>query len=139
MPEWVVMDGPEDTCFGCGQRNELGLRLRFQLFEDGSVEAEYVTPMHFAGATGVVHGGIQAAMLDEVQGIAVHSALGPEVRIATADFRLRYKRPVPDQKPLTLRARIVRSEDPSYFTEGEIVGADGEVLTRAEARWRRLD
>ncbi|MGH2760418.1 MAG: PaaI family thioesterase [Actinomycetota bacterium] len=139
MPEWLVMDGPEDTCFGCGQRNDLGLRLRFQLFEDGSVEAEYVTPKHFAGAPGVVHGGIQAAMLDEVQGIALHSALGPQARIATADFRLRYRRPVPDEQPLVLRGRIVRSEDPSYFTEGEIVGADGEVLTRAEARWRRLD
>ena len=138
MPEWVVMDGPEDTCFGCGQRNDLGLRLRFQRFDDGSVEAEYVTPRHFAGATGVVHGGIQAAMLDEVQGIAVHSVVG-DARIATAEFHLRYRRPVPDQQPLTLRGRIVRSEDPNYFTEGEIIGGDGEVLTRAEARWRCLD
>lgn len=138
MPEWIVMDGPEDTCFGCGQRNELGLRLRFQRLDDGSVEAEYETPKHFAGATGVVHGGIQAAMLDEVQGIAVHSVVG-DARIATAEFNLRYRRPVPDQQPLTLRGRIVRSEDPNYFTEGEIVGGDGEVLTRAEARWRRLN
>lgn len=139
MPEWIVMDGPEDMCFGCGQRNELGLRLRFQLFEDGSVEASYTTPEHFAGATGVVHGGIQAALLDEVQGIAVHSAVGPEVRIVTADFRLRYRRPVPDQTPLTIRGRIKRRDDPSYFTEAEILDASGEVLTQAEARWRRID
>lgn len=107
------MDGAQDTCFGCGQRNELGLRMRFQLHDDGSVEAKYVTPNHFAGAPGVVHGGIQAAMLDEVQGIAVHSALGPEARIATAEFRLRYRRPVPDEQPLTLAGGSFAARTPA--------------------------
>lgn len=132
------MDGPEDHCFGCGQRNELGLRLRFRT-SGGEVETEYVAPRHYAGAPGVVHGGIQAALLDEVQGIAVHCAVGDQARIVTADFRLRYRRPVPSETRLTIRGRIVRDEDPNYFTEGEITAASGDVLTQAEARWRRLD
>lgn len=138
MSEWIVMDGPEDYCFGCGQRNERGLRLRFRLDTDG-VEAEYEAPKHYAGAPGVLHGGIQAALLDEVQGIAVLTAAGEKARIVTADFRLRYRRPVPAETPLTIRGRMVRAEDPSYFTEGEVVDQSGDVLTQAEARYRRLD
>ncbi len=139
MPERVVMDGPEDRCFGCGQRNELGLRLTFTRNDDGSVEASYVVPDHYAGAPGVVHGGIQAALLDEVQGIAVHSAAGETARIVTAEFNLRYRKPVASQTPLTIKGRIVRRDEPNYFTEGEILDESGEVLTRAEARWRHLD
>lgn len=132
------MDGPDDRCFGCGQRNELGLRMRFRLGEDGSVFAEYTVPEHFAGAHGVIHGGIQAALLDEVQGVAVHQIVG-DTRIVTADFKLRYRRPASSSAPLVIRGRVEREDDPSYFTAGEIVDADGQVLTTCEARWRRLD
>ena len=44
MPELIVYDGPEDRCFGCGQRNEQGLRLKFRRSENGHVEADYLVP-----------------------------------------------------------------------------------------------
>jgi uncharacterized protein (TIGR00369 family) len=139
MDELIVNDGPEDRCFGCGHRNEHGLRMRFRRTGEGSVEAAYTVPAHFGGFSGVVHGGIQATLLDEVCGMSIHVAETDEVNVVTADFRLRFRRPVPVETPLVVRGHLERTEPPSYFTTGEILGPDGEVLTTAEARWRRLD
>jgi acyl-coenzyme A thioesterase PaaI-like protein len=131
----IVMDGPDDRCFGCGQANHAGLRMRFRKTALGA-EADYTVPDDYNGTPGVVHGGIQAALLDEVMGVGVH-LLYPDAPIVTASFNLRYRRPVPTNTPLVIRSRVVREEPPSVFLEGEIT-SDGEVLTSAEARWRIL-
>jgi uncharacterized protein (TIGR00369 family) len=138
MDELIVMDGERDRCFGCGQGNESGLRMTFRRTGDASCEAEYVVPDGYNGAPGVVHGGIQAALLDEVMGVSAHLAVGDNSPNVTAEFNLRYRRPTPTNTPLVIRGRLVRRDDPNLFLEGEIVDADGEVLTRAEARWKRL-
>lgn len=140
MPnEFIANDGADDYCFGCGQRNERGLRLRFREADDGWLESEYTSPRYYSGAPGVIHGGIQAALLDEVLGMAVHVHLGDDAHIRTAEMRVRYRRAAAPETPLTVRARIARVEEPSYFLEGEILDAEGVVLTQAEARFRRID
>ncbi len=140
VSEVIVYDGPEDRCFGCGQQNEQGLRLKFRRSENGHVEADYVVPESYGGAPGVVHGGIQAVLLDEVLGVTAHqSANDGRWKIVTADFRLRYRRPTPTGKPLKIRGRLARVEGRDYFLEGEIVDSDGATLTTAEARWRKID
>lgn len=139
MEELIVNDGPDDRCFGCGQRNERGLKLRFRVREH-EAEVEYTADEAFCGAPGVVHGGIQAALLDEVMGMAAHAGdREGDLDVVTADFRLRFRRPTPSGVPLRVRARLLRIEGHDYFLEGEIVGPDEVVLTRAEARWRRID
>jgi uncharacterized protein (TIGR00369 family) len=135
----IVHDGPEDRCFGCGHANERGLKLVFRP-TDGGVETEYQAPEHLAGAPGVIHGGIQATLLDEVLGMAIHVAQGHEDhQHVTVDFRLRYHRPAPTEQALRVRGRCLHTEDRDVFAEGEIVSPEGEVLTRAEARWRRIE
>jgi len=57
----------------------------------------------------------------------------------TVDFRLRYRRPVPSGTPIRIRGRFLRCEGLDYFVEGEILDAHGAALTRAEARWRRIE
>ncbi len=137
--EWLVSDGPEARCFGCGQRNEHGLRLRFRRTGPGAVEATYQAPEHFAGAPGVVHGGIQAALLDEALGFAANAADDRrDFDIVTVEFSLRYRRPAQIGQPLRIRGRLLRSEGRDSWMAGEIVDADDVVLTVADARWRRI-
>lgn len=132
-------DGSYQACYGCGQKNAQGLRMSFAHLADGTAECIYVAAEHLAGAPGVVHGGVQATLLDEVMGHAIHVAnLDPDLDIATVDFSLRYRRPAPVGLPLTLRARLVRSEGRDFFVTGEILSPAGELLTTAEARWRRV-
>jgi uncharacterized protein (TIGR00369 family) len=139
MTDPIVHDGPEDYCFGCGQRNEDGLRLSYRRTSEASVECEYTVPEKFRGAEGIVHGGIQATLLDEVMGLAAHSSLRNEPhKIVTVDFRVRYRRPTTIGTPLLIRGRVDRVEDSNMHLTGEIVDADGEVLTEGEARWKRL-
>ncbi len=134
--EWIRNDG---MCFGCGHANEHGLRLAFRRTPDGGVETVVEAPTYLRGPDGVIHGGIQAAILDEVLGMAAHLGSGGEkAHLVTVDFRLRYRRPAPLETPLTVRGRLVKIEDRDYFVEGEILGSDGKALTSAEARWRRV-
>jgi uncharacterized protein (TIGR00369 family) len=140
MSEWITNDGPEDYCFGCGQRNESGLKLRFRPTGDASVETFYTPPNHFNGAPGVVHGGIQAALIDEIMGMAAHVGLGHDDngRIVTAELNLRYRRPTPIGVELHVVGRLVRREGTQLFLEAEIKDADGNVLTEGTARWRHF-
>ena len=55
-------------CFVCGRQNPRGLYMKF--FDDGENEvcSEYIVSEEYQGYPGVVHGGVIAAMLDEVVG-----------------------------------------------------------------------
>ena len=55
-------------CFICGLENPVGLHLHIYETETEIVESSYVAPPHFQGYPGVVHGGIVAAILDEISG-----------------------------------------------------------------------
>jgi len=105
------------------------------------VECLHSVAAKHAGAPGIVHGGIQAAILDEVLGFAVHDVtdFDDSIDVVTADFRLRYRRPVPTETELRVVGRHVRSDGRDYYVEGDILDADGQVLTHAEARWRRVE
>ncbi len=143
---------PDNHCFGCGPGNERGLRMRFVRTGPGTVESEYIVPEHLCGAPQVVHGGIQATMLDEVLGYACRTAFvsfdeaqgrveggGADAPIVTAAFSLRYRIPVPTGQPLRLRGEVERVEGRNVFVKGAILGEAGQELTRAEARWVRLE
>jgi uncharacterized protein (TIGR00369 family) len=134
--DWVTKGG---RCFGCGQANESGLRLRYRRTGEACVEAEYTVPEHFRGAEGVVHGGIQATLLDEVMGLAVHSMLaGEDHKIVTAELNVRYRKVTPTEQPLQIRASLTRVDGTNLFLSAEILDADGDVLTEGTGRWKRL-
>jgi uncharacterized protein (TIGR00369 family) len=136
--ESFLFDRPENRCYGCSPHNPLGLRLRFRRTGERSVETEFTAPEHLAGAPGVLHGGVQAALLDEAMGVAGHTGFpeGQDPALVTADFQLSYRRPVPVGQRLRIACRVLRREDRDVFVEGEIQDPAGEVLTRASARWR---
>jgi uncharacterized protein (TIGR00369 family) len=132
-------DEPYEDCYGCGQKNASGLRMTFAHLADGTAECRYVAAKHLAGAPGVIHGGVQATLLDEAMGHAIHfSDIDPDLDIVTVDFSLRYLRPAPVEAPVVVRARMLRAEGRDFFVSGEIVSPGGELLTRADARWRRI-
>ena len=143
----IRFDAPDNMCFGCSPHNERGLQLAFTKVGPSSVEVDYVAPDHTCGAPGVIHGGIQAALLDEAIGFAVFAhdesageVSGAAVRrdVVTVEFDLRYRRPAQVGVELTLRAQVVHVSGNDYLAVGEIVAHDGSVLTSATARWRRL-
>ena len=144
----LVFDFPDNNCFGCSQTNAHGLQLRFTQTGHSSVEGRYTAPEHYCGAPGVIHGGMQAALLDEAIGFAMHAMhasdgeLGEDEagwqRVVTMEFDLRYRRPVPVGVEIGLRAEILGQRGKDYYAVAEITGDDDEVLTSATAKWRRI-
>ncbi|MDA3040849.1 MAG: PaaI family thioesterase [Actinomycetota bacterium] len=128
-------------CFGCGQANEGGLRLKFFQLPDGVVETRHRAASHHCGLDTVVHGGIQATILDEVMGVAAQLALptdGSNLACVTVEMMLSYRRPVPMDEDVVARGWHVRNEGRDLHVGGAIVAADGTELTVATSRWRQL-
>jgi acyl-coenzyme A thioesterase PaaI-like protein len=96
-----------DYCFVCGRLNPHGLHMTF--FDNGvdEVYADYTVGAAYQGYPGLVHGGIVAAMLDEVVGrvamIGDHHHFMMTVRLD-----LKYRHPVPVETPLRLVGRSER-------------------------------
>lgn len=133
MRRRVTYGSGPNNCFGCSPTNTAGLRLEFFETDEG-VEVEYVAPGHQAGAPGVVHGGIQATLLDEALCMTAHAKLGTSV--VTGELTIRYIRPVPTATPIIARGRIVENKGKSSFIEGGIyLVSTGEELTRARGRF----
>ncbi|MCU0268335.1 MAG: PaaI family thioesterase [Acidimicrobiales bacterium] len=128
------------ACFACSQTNERGLRLRFWELDDGVVECRWTAPAHVCGFETVVHGGIQATLLDETMGYAVNLAAGGgEVNLATVELQVRFRRPCPVGLPIVVRAVVTGRDGRDLTAEAAIHDEAGERLTVGTARWRILD
>ncbi len=146
----IRFSDPDNNCFGCGAHNEHGLRLSFTHSKAAGVETTYVAPSHTCGSPGVVHGGVQAAILDEAIGFAMHAYHDdheggadeddPEWRrVVTVEFDLRYRKPVPSETSLIVRAEVLRVVGRDYLAVAEILDEGDNVLTSATAKWRRIN
>jgi hypothetical protein len=97
-----------DFCFACGSKNPLGLRLTF--FTAGSATGAaqlctLVTPgAHWQGFKGVVHGGLQSTIIDDLMSNHLFRLEG--VWAATAELTLRFKRPVPMDAQLLFSSQV---------------------------------
>lgn len=135
MAQPVSYQGSFRGCFGCGPENPAGLRLEFQETAEG-VEVRYTVPTDLQGAPGIVHGGIQATLLDETLCMTAYAKLG--VPVVTGELTVRYLRPVPTGAGLLIRGRLVEEKGRSAFIEGAILLADGsDQLTTARGRFFR--
>lgn len=119
-------------CFVCGVENSIGLKQSF--FEDaqGRVVARFKPRPEHQGYPGVLHGGIAAALLDEVLGRVI---VGRGVWMVTARMEIRYKEMIPLDQTLTIVGEAVRETRRLVEAEGELRLADGTVAATATASY----
>jgi acyl-coenzyme A thioesterase PaaI-like protein len=122
-------------CFGCSPANPAGLHLRFFRAGDG-ICCDATLGATYQGATEIVHGGIQAVLLDEASCAAAFFTRGTYV--VTGRLAIRYRRPCPTGALLHVRAHVVADEG-RYFTVAAAMRVDGrdDVLTSSEGRFYR--
>lgn len=118
-------------CFVCGVENHSGLRMAFYHDTNGSVIAEVTVPEQFQGYPGTVHGGIVAAMLDEV---ATRAAMveDPNDFKVTARMTLRYRKNVPTGEPLQIIGRIESEGGRASKAVAELRLPDGSLGAEVE-------
>jgi acyl-coenzyme A thioesterase PaaI-like protein len=119
-------------CFVCGVANPFGLHLTFYQVEPGQVEAEITLSEQFQGYPGVVHGGIVAAMLDEVTGRS-HMGSQPPRFMYTARLEVRYRKTVPIGQPVRLVGIAGQSRGRTAAATGAIYNQEGVLLAEADA------
>ncbi len=119
-------------CFVCGVENRFGLQLKFYEVEPGHVIAETVVPEHFQGYPGVCHGGIVAAMLDEVSGRTMIRGEPPRWMV-TAKLEVRYRKPVPVGKKIFLEGKAKEDNGRIASVTGAIYNEDHILLAEADA------
>ena len=116
-------------CFICGLENPVGLKLRMYEVEPGVIETEFTAPEHFQGYPGVLHGGIIAAIIDEVSGRTFTGPLDKPRFMFTAKLEVTYRKNVPIGKPLRIVGRAGQDKGRSAEAWAGIYDAEsGDLL-----------
>ena len=135
---------PSLPCFGCGQGNPRGLRLR-SYPGDGVVTALFRPWPEHDNGLGYLNGGIISTVLDCHSAAAVmleaerrgwQPLPGAALSYVTAGLEVRYLRPSPLHETSELRAVVTTAEEAEITAEVELVW-DGKVRAAATAHWKR--
>lgn len=121
-------------CFGCGPDNPMGLRLNFHL-EGNKLVAEFTPRPEHEGWSGLTHGGIISAVLDEAIG-KLYYLRG--IDAVTAVIQVRYLRPVPTGTPTRIEAYQLREEGRNLFPRAVMYLPDGKIAAEAKGRFVKL-
>ncbi len=114
-------------CFGCGQDNPIGLKLKFT-WDGQTASAEFTPGENHQGWAGYIHGGVTAALLDESIGWA---GLFAGFHSVTARMETRYRKMIPIGKPVKLTCTITKTTSRLLETEAKIVSQDGTLMAEA--------
>lgn len=117
-----------DECIVSGPWNPLGIGIEVVRDGDDAV-AEVVLGTAFEGGPGMAHGGIVAALFDDVLGylLTLHHVPG-----FTGELTVRYHRPTPVGVPLILRGWVVDRVGRRLLTAAD-ARAHGKVVASATA------
>jgi len=133
VPEDVEFSFPADGgCFGCSSSNPAGLQLRFRRRGE-RILSRYAIAERFHGAPGLAHGGIVAAILDEISCAAVN--LLTDRWVMTGELTVRYERPCPVEEPLEIVAAISDRSHPRYWVVEAEIHREGARLARSSGKF----
>ncbi len=129
---------PAGRCFGCGPRNDQGLRIRSFAADDGTVIAEWYPRAEHEAFDGFVNGGVIGTLIDchsnwtAVAALLERSGAAEAPSTVTAEYAVRFRRPTPSDRPLRLIGRAVEIGEDRATVE-TAVEVDGVVTATGRA------
>jgi uncharacterized protein (TIGR00369 family) len=124
---------PANKCFGCGGANDGGMKLTFeQDNQKRRIIGRFVLGERYQGGGGMAHGGIIAALLDEVMGKVCRFR---EARAVTAELNVEYLKPVSVQEEIVVEGWETEQKGRNLFHAGEIKNSAGVLLARGRGRF----
>jgi uncharacterized protein (TIGR00369 family) len=116
-------------CIMCGIQNPLGLKLNFTKDNQGGVVGHFTPNQLLEGYSGILHGGVVAALLDSAMTncLFVHN-----ITALTAELNIKYLKPIPIKKEIIVKAKVSRSTSPLHNLEAQLL-VDNQIMTRATA------
>lgn len=133
MTELCLQDqfAPENSCFGCGPKNEKGLRIK-SFVKGEEVVAEWHAEPHHEAFPGMLNGGIIGSLLDchsnwtAAWHLMKKNGLDHPPCTVTAAYAIKLLKPTPTDSVIKLVARVVESTDKRAEIEAEL-SSQGEV------------
>jgi uncharacterized protein (TIGR00369 family) len=121
---------PGHGCFGCSPTNPSGLQMEFYKEED-EIVCRWDPGEHFQGFHDILHGGIQATMMDEIASWVVFVML--DTAGVTYQLNTRFRKPVMISKgTITIRATLVSQQKRIAEIEARLY--DGEKILCAQSQ-----
>ena len=121
-------------CFVCDNDGSNPRSLRLPLAWDPDsreVNIPFRADETWCGYSGLVHGGILASIFDDAMAWATHQAIGGWG--VTADFHIRYRKPVLAGKAYTVKGRVESRRGRKVRTTAQILDDEGTVFAEADA------
>lgn len=127
------LNEPKYNCFGCCPTNPIGLHMEF--YEDGDEIVSLWTPRpEFQGWIGVLHGGIQATLCDEIASWVIFRKL--HTTGVTARMEVRYLKSISvEEHHLTLRAHLVALRRTLADIEVTVQTPNGDICTKMQCTY----
>jgi acyl-coenzyme A thioesterase PaaI-like protein len=123
---------PHGLCFGCGPKNEQGLRIRSFAESDDACRCTWTPAPHHLAFAGVLSGGICGVVLDchsnwtAAWHLMRKAGASSPPSTVTAEFAVKLRRPTPLSGALAVRAHVIQSSADRATVEAHIE-ADGQV------------
>jgi acyl-coenzyme A thioesterase PaaI-like protein len=108
-------------CFCCGPKNPIGLRLEFEETPEGRMRTIWIPKREHQGFKDIVHGGLVAAVLDEVMVRLLYLRGIPAV---SAGLETKLLKPLRWGAPYRFEGWIVREGGRGVVTESEALEAE---------------
>lgn len=125
----------DNYCFVCGQNNEFGLKLDFQLQKNETIQCEFVTRKEHQGFSKIVHGGIIGLIMDEAM-VNLLWQLG--IKAVTSEFVMRLKHPAYVGKKLKFSANIEKQAKKVFYTKAFCVDEEGVVIATSTGKCMKV-
>ncbi len=125
--------GERYNCFGCSPSNHSGLQLEF--FGDGTTVFCYWNPQRaYEGYINIVHGGIQATLLDEVASWYIYSML--DTAGVTQRLNVEYHKPLfVSRGEVKVSAELKKKTNKIAIIKACIFNGDGVILCSADVEY----
>ncbi len=100
--------------------------------EEGSLVVSFLVRPEFGNPAGMIHGGIYAAIFDEVIGMTTFTLGQPEF-YAAINLNVDFLRPSQIGETITVKSAVVRSGKSMTHVQAEIYGPDGKIRAKASS------
>jgi uncharacterized protein (TIGR00369 family) len=127
------LDDGSYRCFGCSPANHIGLKLEF--WDKGEeIFAQWLPEKRFEGFNDILHGGIQATLMDEAASWYIFSKCGTAG--VTSEMSVKYLRPLSISKgEITISARLDKQEKRFLTIACKITDKAGGEYATGEVRY----
>ncbi|MCU4155739.1 PaaI family thioesterase [Carboxylicivirga sp. A043] len=126
---FVQQKGDQYMCFGCSPNNMIGFNLEF-FAEDEIVFAKWKPEQKYEGYLNVVHGGIQATLMDEIASWYIYSML--DTAGVTQKLEVQYHKPLyVSGGEVLIKADLEKQTKKLARIKTEIINSNGQVSSSA--------